>query len=380
MTTATVPDPKAAARAEADTIARDRDFALERPLERIILDSPFLDAATVRRETLRFHQERMAKIPSSAKYPEAGPWVNYRIELDRELKQLANLTDEELALYRSVWDYVCFRGVAAAAPAPPVEKCRVLYAPETDRGQLHIKNVDDPAKHWKPHPPLTGRVNAYDNPLGTDGVGSGLHFDDEPEEIFPLPALIMCRAACSDVPGAVEFLTRYKSFWGRANFIVYDRQKRSAAIEKSSYNFIEVHYPGGNGVSYISGMTCRDPNSPQGKYVQRQRDKYIERFNRGADGVDRRFWATARQFEDKLAGAVKAMSKPAKSADIVDLFTTPWPQGLNKTGSRVHEDQALVAYTLQTVAVFRDEGKYYRWQRTEPPGLTYPTRPEIYDM
>lgn len=379
MPTSSTPDPSAVAKAEAQAIARDRAFALERPLERIILDSPFLDAATVRRETLRFHRERMAKIPSAAKYPEAGPWVAYRLALDRELQQLANLSDEELALYRSVWDYVCFRGTAAAMP-PRVERCRVLYAPETDRGQLHIKNVDDPAKHWKPHPPFNDRVSHHDHPLGSDGVGSGLHFDDEPEEIFPLPALVMCRAACTDVPGAVEFLTRYQSFWGRANLIVYDRQKRSVAIEKASYNFIEVFGPGPNGVSYISGMTCRNPDSPQGRYVQRQRDKYVTRFNRGEDGVDRKFWATARAFEDKLADAVRAMGRPAKSADIVRLFTTPWPQGLNKTGSRVHEDQALVAYTLQTVAVFHDERRYHRWQRTEPPELSYPAQPEVYDL
>ena len=43
-----------------------------------------------------------------------------------------------------------------------------------------------------------------------------------------------------DVPGALEFFTRYKPFWGGANLVIRDRQKRSAAFEKCSYNFIEV--------------------------------------------------------------------------------------------------------------------------------------------
>ena len=85
--------------------------------------------------------------------------------------------------------------------------------------------------------------------------------DDEPDELFPLQPTQMMYSYCDDVPSAVEFLTRYQSFWNGCNILLYDRQKRSVAIEKCSANFMDVFYPGSDGRSHISGMVCRNPGS-----------------------------------------------------------------------------------------------------------------------
>src|SRR5690606_5225269 len=118
----------------------------------------------------------------------------------------------------------------------------------------------------------------------------GLHIDDEPEEIFPLPITTMCLTECEDVPGAREFLTRYCDFWGSANAVLYDDQGRSVAIEKCSRNFIEFFEPNRYGRSHCSGMVCRDPQSPPAQYQRAKREAYCRHMGFGEDHPVRAFW------------------------------------------------------------------------------------------
>src|SRR5690606_35212977 len=162
------------------------------------------------------------------------------------------------------------------------------YVPDTDRGVVHIKNMDDPITYWKKRPPIDSFPKSG---LTWDGTGSGLHLDDEPTEIFPLPIQTMCMANCSDVPGAGSLLTRYKSFWGKANVLLFDGKNPCTAIEKCSFNFIHVHGPDANGRNHISGMVCRDPESEIAKYQAKKRTEYLRLFGLPDDGTDATYWA-----------------------------------------------------------------------------------------
>src|SRR5690606_26927385 len=137
----------------------------------------------------------------------------------------------ELALVQSLGDYVRWRGYRQAVKATSLstERCRVVHIAETDRGELHMKNVDDPATYWRPQPlgASDPRTTFTRQKVVLDGVGSGLHIDDEPDEIFPLNAREMVFHYAEDVPGSVDFLTRYKLFWGGQNVVLFDDQKRS---------------------------------------------------------------------------------------------------------------------------------------------------------
>lgn len=368
-----IPDPIAVARQQAELLRQHGDVFLQGAVDRVLADCPFIDAAALITGLEAFHAERMARIPSSSRYPEAAAWVEYVLTVDRELQELTGLSDAQLAQYRSLGAYLTFRGYAGAKPAP-AEKCRVLYAPDTDRGQLHIKNVDDPITFWKPNPDPACPYG--DQPLLWDGVGSGLHIDDEPEEIFPLPYYTMCMTHCDDVPGAVEFLTRYASFWGGQNIVLRDRQQRSVAIEKTSYNFIEVFQPGPHGDSHCSGMVSRDPQSPQGRYVRQRRQQYLQAFGQGEDGTDMTFWNACDRAERMLADFL-ARPGQIKVDDVIALFTTFWPEGLNKNGTKLHPGQSVEEYTLVTHFALLDQRKYYIWQRDL--AGKYPDSPLILD-
>ncbi len=182
-----------------------------------------------------------------------------------------------------------------------------------------------------------------------------------------------------DVPAAAEFLTRYCQFWGRCNVVLFDRKKQSCAIEKCSFRHIEVFWPGPDGQSHVSGMVCRDPNTPQGRHQRAMRERHLGLFGLPPDGPDAAFWAACRRLEDKLAGALKAMGPQPRFDDLVRLFVTPWPEGLNKAGLRPHPQSGLVGYTLQTHVSLLDERKYLRWQRSQD-GSTYPSQPEVYEF
>ena len=396
-----LPDPKVQAAQEAQSLGADRQLLLRTPIDRVLADAPQVDERLLLEGIEAFHAERMARVPSAAKYPESPPWVEHILAVNAELKRLANLTDREMAIYRSLHEYLTFRGFVHA----PVrdEKCRAAYLPDTDRGEMMIGNVDDPLTHWKPDV-AAPKALPGGGPLAMVGVGNGLHIDDEPDEIFPLPAAAMLPHYAGDVPSGVEFLTRYCPFWGRCNVMLMDRQKRSCAIEKCSFRHLDVFQPDGgpqtrkgvpnpdssglgalafgvpsDGKSHISGMTCRDPGTVQGRHQRAKRQQYLDLFGIPADCPDNAFWAACRKFEDKLASGLRQLGPRPRFDDAVKLFVTPWPEGLNKTGLVLHPRQGLVGYTLQTHISLLAEKKYLRWQRSRD-GKTYSSGPEVYQF
>ncbi|MHB9106724.1 MAG: hypothetical protein ACYDCO_06690 [Armatimonadota bacterium] len=377
-----LPNPYDVARAEAAKITADPKQYLDGPFERLQLDSPFVDWPAVVAGLTAFHQERMAKIPSSATYPEAQPWVEHALAVDRELQALAGLSDEQMACYRSLKAYLTFRGFKSVELAPTAtpplvtEKCRAVYLPDTDQGQLHVKNVDDPLTFWKPNPNPAARM-PQPGPLRGDGVGAGLHIDDEPAEIFPLNPKAMMLHFVDDVPGVVQFLTRYSPFWGSANNLYYDAQKRCVAIEKTSYNFIDVYGPDPCGGVHISGMVCRNPESAQAKYVAAKRQEFLRKFNRPEDCPDNAYWNGAMAFEKRLGDFTNRPASPTV-AETLELFTAPTPRGFNKWGAKFHRDQGYLQYTLIVEAFLHDARKIYRWQR-DAFGV-FPCIPEVYEI
>lgn len=374
-----LPDPAAVAKAEADQINRDRHQFLVGPVDRVLADSPNVDRDSLLQGLAAFHRERMQKIPSVTKYPESPPWVENTLAIERELRARANLNDLEIAVRRSLGDYLTFRGYVNARRVN-VEKCRVAYLPDTDQGQMHIKNVDDPDTFWVEQPPIDLHPAWVDPPqrdIVWDGVGSGMHIDDEPDEIFPLSPPRMYRHYADDVPSAVDFLTRYSSFWGGQNIVLHDPQKRSVAIEKCSYNHIEVFYPDRTGRSWCSGMATRDPNSLQGKYQRAQRERYLKMFDMG-DCADIAFW-NACDTAEKMLSTFLTRQGPIRVQEVLDLFTTPFPKGLCKTGAKFHPQQSMGEYTLITMATTwtENERRQYCWSRGGKPALTYPSKPQI---
>ncbi|MCX7705188.1 MAG: hypothetical protein N2115_02880 [bacterium] len=381
-----IPDPEIVAAQEAKRINADRPYYLEAGIERIVADAPWVKKEDILAGVEDYYKEAMSKSPSFTKYPESKNWVEFVLKRDKYLMEYASLTLRDMAILRSVNDYLTFRGYRefGLRKSSSDEKCRVAFLPDTDMGPMHIKNVDDPITYWKPAPPLPSKdhiSNApwYGKPFVMDGVGSGLHIDDEPEEIFPLPVYEMVYHYASDTLSALEFLKKYSLFWGGANILIYDRKYNSVAIEKCSRNYFEafrqdekVHF------THISGLVCRNPESPQAKYQRKQRLLYRKFFNLPDDGPDALFWDTCNNLETILREKLRNLGKKPAARDIIKLFITPYPEGLRKDGLRLHPNQGLTGYTLITNCFFLSKKLYYRWQRRSyADGGMWQENPEI---
>ena len=368
-----IPDPLIAAQREADAINANRHAAIYGGLERVLRDAPRVDRRALIADIAGYHREAMERVPSFRTYPEARPWVKYVRTLERELVRLAGLSAEEVAMVKSLGPYLTFRGFRRAgikSAPPPVEKCRIAFLRDTDRGPMTIKNVDDPlSADWQPLPPLSARLPRADffwehvNWV-IDGTGSGLHIDDEPAELFPLPVFPMCGQHAGTTREVVEFFRRYSPFFGGGNMLVYDRRYDSAAIEKTSRNHFQA-YDAADGHSHISGMACRDPQSPQAQYVRARRAEYRRLYHLPDDGSDQIFWDRCDAQERKLADALAAGAPRFKVENLLRLFRTPWPEGLCKTGVKLHPDQELGEYTQIVYALFFERRQYLRYQLTE---------------
>lgn len=373
-----LPDALAAAREEADRIRRLDHDPYEHQVASVDEEVPWADLKGLVADCVAFHAERMEKIPSATKYPESPAWIEYVRTVERELQRLLNLTPRQMAIRASWGDFLTFRGYATVPVRPrTVEKCRVLYLPVTDRGRMHVKNVDDILRPgWKPN-----RARPATLPRGEelvwDGTGSGMHIDDEPDEIFPLPVRSMYAYYADDVPGVVDFLTRYSPFHGGYNVVLHDKNGRATAIEKCSRNFIEVFPPDTlGGFTHCSGMVCRDPQSPLGRYQRQKRAEYRRRFDLPDDGPDQVFWDACDRAERMLVERVRAMGPVPRAEDVFRLFLAPWPDGLNKTGVKLHPEQVHKEYTWTTHGTLIDEKAYYRWERDEQ--LQMPEQPLVF--
>jgi len=369
------PDPFETAAREADRIRADPHFELEAPLERVLGDAPGMDREALIEGTLRLHRERMERVPDAVKFPESPPWVAFIRATDRHLREMTGIDEAALALRRSLGAFVAFRAREAVPTRFASEKCRAIFIPDSDHGAIIVKNLDDPSTYWKARPPLTGMPYG---PIGFEGVGSGLHFDDEPGEIFPLAPCEMLFHYCDNVPGAVDFLRRYTPFWGRANLMLFDAQKRSASIEKCSFNFFEVFEPDPLGRSIVSGMTCRDPGSPQARHQAAMRHLAVQTSGRDpADSPDEEFWTVCDRLHSKLRDAVASWGPNVRLDEVIRLFTTPYPDGLNKQNVQLHPEQPVDMWTLATTLTLPDERRVLRWQRMEGT-MEWPATPEEY--
>ena len=382
------PDAKVAAREEAARINADRHLALTARVDHILGDSPWIDRPALLAGLAAYHKEAMGRVPSLARYPEARPWVDYALSYERELRRLAKLTDAEIAMLRSLDAYLMFRGFrqwGLKRQEPRMERCRAAFLSETDEGPLLVKNAESDLVLWKPEPPLPARAGRQHfwwehADWVAEAAACGMHMDDEPEEIFPLPVFAMAAQHAEDTPAVVEFLKRYAPFWGAENVLVVDKKLRAVAIEKTSRNHFELFSPDAAGRCYVSGMGCRDQDSPQGRYVRAQRDEYCRLYGLPDDGVDRAFWKMCDQLEAMLAdGLAKLPAKPS-AQDVLELFATPYPRGLCLDGVKAHPDQVLTCNTVTTYATLFQTRRYVRWQRPDVhrgDGQTWPARPEM---
>lgn len=331
------------------------------------------------RKVQAFHRERLDAIPDLTTYPELR---GYRDLIDAEEGGLgeAGVDEATIALLKSLsfWRQTRLQqetGRPYYATVLP-EKCRILYLAESDRGALHLKNMDDPLTYWKPVPPHPPNSPwPYSHPLVFDRVGSGLHIDEIPPEIFPVDVHELCKAHCTTVPEATEFLVRYNYFWGSQNLLVHDYHGNSMAFEKT-WCRVATRGPNQAGINFINGMGALD--SELGAFHRQQRQKYLDcigaDWENSPDGcyftVCENKWKNMAHYVDELS--LNPTWENAKQ--LMEQRDSDGPMCL--TGAKSHPDQKVAGCTLRMDIYEMDHKRLHRrqWRGNIP---AYLDKPEI---
>lgn len=325
-----------------------------------------------------YHRERLDAVPSLTTYPELR---GYRDRLDARARGYrdAGVDDVTLALMTtlSFWRETRLlqetgRGYEAL---PQPEKCRVVYVPHSDVGAIRAKNLDDQIAYYQPEPPVApGTPWPYPHPLVFDGVGSGLHIDEIPPEIFPVEPHGLCQELCTTVDEAVDFMVRYNYFWTGQNVLLHDFHGNSAVFEKTRCR-VAVHLPDADGISYTSGMGVRDPEISA--FQQRQRQLWLDQNGWDWNSPDACFFKCVQATWENMQRYMAELRMNPTFDNVKQLLEQrPTTGPLCFTGARTHPDDPLVAYTLRISIWLLDRKQLHRrqWRDNLP---SYLDTPEI---
>lgn len=325
-------------------------FYLERAAK--VAEVAGCSAGEIVRLVTEFHAERVDAVPSLTVYPELRGARDVLLARYRGMAE-AGMSSELVALAESLDFWRSFRFarefgkpfVAPARPRTSVERCRVVYLPDSDHGPLHMKNVDDPMESWVPDPPLTNPGPWPHAPLFFDGVGNGLHLDEAPPEIFPANGIHLCQQCCETVAEAEEFLARYNYFWGGGNLLVHDDQGHSVAFDKASRCRFVVRKPGPSGLNYVNGMSSFDPDYEA--FINRQRAAYLAAAGLDESGTDEAYWRFCRGVLRNMARYMDILGRAPTRDKLIEVMTARDADGpLCKSGVFTHPDETAREATL----------------------------------
>jgi hypothetical protein len=188
-------------------------------------------------ELVRLDRERMANPPDLVKYPETRGLPDLVREERRGFADGYGAGELELA-YHFTWTFFYSRRILTryVGTAPAAGECSAAYIAESrEGGPLYGRNWDVTPTAWAQsllEPPRQSPDET--DKLVAKGVSCNLFLDEEPSEIFPVNPWALMPPECRTVDDAVEFLSRYREFWGPGNTILWDAGRGSVAIEKAN--------------------------------------------------------------------------------------------------------------------------------------------------
>jgi hypothetical protein len=215
-----------------------------------------------------YDRERLACEPDYTKFPEMRELIDRYIG-EREGFREGSGLDETAAAFHFSWNHLLFKRVNAHYPAywenvTALSQCTNVFFPEGQDGVTASDNRDINKYEGRRVAP-TWRPNKDDSPWSDidqylqGAASSAIVMDEEPECSFPCDPDELCPPeAWDDVQVRVEFMTRYREFWGPANQIWIDRHLNAVAVEKTNCR-VAFRYPEVAGAVCITACSYLDP-------------------------------------------------------------------------------------------------------------------------
>lgn len=288
-------------------------------------------------EILALDRERLASPPDPYKYPETKGLPDVVREERRGFRDATGYGEMETAFHYS-WHFYITRRIQTRyiGVAPPASECSAAYIRNsTEGGPLYGRNWDTGLNEWT-YRLLEPPREAADGKrvMWAKGVSFSIFLDEEPEELFPVDPWALLPTDCTaHVEDAVEFLTRYRDFWGPVNLILVDTHHDAVAIEKANVRLGVRHAD--DGAAAVSALACLHPAM---KAYKEERDRLsIERRGWTTDeALDWKVWRGKDARYARLDALVAAASRRGASLqDMADIMTDhelPWPARVAEAG------------------------------------------------
>ena len=304
---------------------------------------PALAEMDLAAEIIRFDRERLANPPDPYTFPETKGLPDLVREERRGFLEGCG-GNELLMAYTYSWYFYYSRRINTrylpGVPTKLNEGCTAVFIPNsTEGGPLYGRNWDITLGPWAQslmEPPREAADGA--RKMWTKGVSCSVFLDEEPQEIFPLDPWQLLPEECTEhVDDAVEFLDRYRDFWGPGNSILVDKNLDSVALEKANCRLGVRKSDGG-----ASAVTALSYLVPEMKAFKEERDRKSVEL-RGwtvEEAPDWYYWRGAdKRYERLLALTAEANRKGASLWDMAAITTdhaAPYPERVCIAGEFRH--------------------------------------------
>lgn len=307
-------------------------------------------AATIR----AYDRERLACEPDYGQYPELTGLIDRHVG-EREGFLEASGLDETAAAFHYSWWFYMTRRVGAHHLArydllPPPINCTNVFFPDGRDGVTISDNRDDWTRpeYQQTIPSFRPEGTVSGGPLGwiQGGVSSAMLFDEEPACCFPFDPYELIPDEClDDIQAIVEFMTRYREFYGPGNLIFCDRQLRAVAVEKTNCR-VAFRWPEVNGAICITACSYLDPALNAFKQAGTRKAMAIKGETE-ENSLDWQYFEGADRRQRRLISLTNAEAKAGATLwgafNIVADTAVPFPDRICLAGEKAFPDREPTA-------------------------------------
>jgi hypothetical protein len=298
-------------------------------------------------EVYKLDCQRLEAVPDATRFPETRGIADIVRTERQAFREGSGATDAEIAYYYS-WTFYYSRRVNTRyiGIAPARNECSAAYLPDSaEGGPLYGRNWDVLPNAWAKsyiEPPREGADGK--KRMFVKGVSCSVFLDEEPEELFPVDPFALMPEDCKKVADGVEFLSRYRDFWGPMNCIMVDEDHDSVAIEKANCR-MGVRKADSNGASAVGAVSFMVPEMREYKR-ERGLASIAKRGWTVDEAPDWKYWQGADlRYERLLKLAGQLDPRTARLEDMARVMTdhaVPYPArvclaGEGELGAGPHE-------------------------------------------
>ena len=215
-----------------------------------------------------YDQERLACEPDYCRFPEMQGLLDRHLGERAGFREVTGLSETAAAFHYS-WTFYNSRRLNCRHVArydlmpPPPSHCTNVFLPEGVEGVVVADNRDDVPAVWNrisvPAYCPTHLITNDTVPWQQGAASATIMLDEEPACSFPCnPFELMPDECLDDIHALVEFMTRYREFYGPGKFIWVDRQRRAVAVEKANCR-VAFRWPEVAGAVCIGDFSYLDP-------------------------------------------------------------------------------------------------------------------------